>query len=182
MHLLAYQGVQPVGTVSLIQSEDPKKLPINSYFDIEPFVTSKNCAEMIRLAVLPEMRNTIVTLGLTIMMFLYGRAHGVDEVVIDVFTSDEKTIKMYKKFGFNIIGSYNSPSPVTVMMQKNETNLEKSEERRRHFLKPLFRRLYKMIDFNGEDDLVIREMRKVVDFIEEKSSPDIEYDISELAE
>ncbi|MCF7946101.1 MAG: PAS domain S-box protein, partial [Spirochaetia bacterium] len=114
MHLLAYQGVHPVGTVSMITSSNFKKLPINQYFDIDTFLKTKNSAEMVRLAVLPEMRNSIVTLGLTILMFLYGRAQGVEEVVIDVFTSDTKTIKMYKKFGFHEIGTYNSPSSVTV--------------------------------------------------------------------
>jgi L-amino acid N-acyltransferase YncA len=32
----------------------------------------------------------------------------VEELIIDVFADDEKTIKLYKKFGFVEVGSYNS--------------------------------------------------------------------------
>ncbi len=163
VHLLAYKGVEPVGTVSLLMTRDFDPLPVQTYFDIEPYFKDReHSAEIIRLAVLPEMRNTLVALGLVSLIFLYGRSKGMKETVIDVFSEDVKNIEMYKKFGFEIIGSYASPSPVTVMMQRDETPHEKDADKRTRFVTPLFRRLYNMFDFGEQHQAVINEMKSII--------------------
>lgn len=163
VHLLAYKGVNPVGTVSLVMTKDVSPLPVQAYFDAEKYYEDKEHAgEIIRLAVVPEMRNTLVSLGLVSLIFLYGRSKGMREVVIDCFSNDVKNIEMYKKFGFEIIGEYTSPSPVTVMIQRYGTPHERDAEKRSRFLAPMFRRLYTMFDFGSSQQSVIEEMQKII--------------------
>ena len=128
IHILAFKGLHPVGTVSLMTSDKFWPLPISKYFDIDSVLQSKNhCSEIIRLAVLSEMRNTSVSIGLIVLVFLLARAKGVEEMVIDVFADDKKTIKLYKKFGFREIGTYYSPSAVTVLALQNKTTMEQDK-------------------------------------------------------
>ncbi len=163
VHILAYRGIQPVGTVSLVLAKHYYPLPIRRFFPEDQFIDKpKDSAEIIRLAVIPEMRNTLVSLGLISLVFLYARSEGVHEVIIDVFSDDKKSIDLYKKFGFKEIGTYSSPSEVTVLIQKHETPLEESNERRNHFVRPLFKRLYTMFDFGDKNAQVIREMKKII--------------------
>ncbi len=162
-HLLAYRGVEPVGTVSLLIGKKGESLPIKRYFDIDQYIKHPDyCAEIIRLAVIPEMRNTLVALGLVSLIFLYGRSMGMKEVVIDVFSQDVKNIEMYRKFGFEEIGTYRSPSSVTVMIQRDATPHEQDATKRSRFVAPLFRRLYNMFDFGLQHQAVTNEMRKII--------------------
>ncbi|MGE4585163.1 MAG: GNAT family N-acetyltransferase [Sphaerochaeta sp.] len=162
MHILAFRGLQPVGTVSLMTSEHFWPLPINKYFDIQSVLKTKKCAEIIRLAVLPEMRNTSASIGLIILVFLLARATGVEELIIDVFADDTKTIKLYKKFGFVEVGSYNSPSAVTVMVLQSKSTLEKDRSQLRHFVRPLFNRLRPLFDFGPYTKAVHEEMDRIL--------------------
>ena len=162
MHILAFKGLQPVGTVSLMTSEHYWPLPISKYFDIQSVLKTKNCAEIIRLAVLPEMRNTSASIGLIILVFLLARAVGVEELIIDVFSDDVKTIKLYKKFGFVEVGSYNSPSSVTVLVLQSKSTLEKDLSQLRHFVRPLFKRLRTLFDFGDLTQTVHQEMDKIL--------------------
>jgi hypothetical protein len=162
MHILASKGLQPVGTVSLMTSEHFWPLPISKYFDIEPVLKTKKCAEIIRLAVLPEMRNTSASIGLIILVFLLARAVGVEELIIDVFADDTKTKKLYKKFGFVEVGSYNSPSEVTVLVLQSKSTLEKDRSQLRHFVRPLFQRLRTMFDLGPYTQAVHQEMDRIL--------------------
>ncbi|NCC12369.1 MAG: GNAT family N-acetyltransferase [Spirochaetia bacterium] len=162
IHILAFKGLHPVGTVSLMTSERFWPLPISKYFDIKSVLKTRHCAEIIRLAVLPEMRNTSASIGLIILIFLLARATGVEELIIDVFADDTKTIKLYKKFGFVEVGSYSSPSPVTVLVLQSKSTLEKDRSQLRHFVKPLFSRLRPLFDFGEYTQAVHDEMDRIL--------------------
>ncbi len=176
MHILAFKGLHPVGTVSLMTSENFWPLPISKYFDIDSVLQSrKHCSEIIRLAVLSEMRNTSVSIGLIVLVFLLARAKGVEEMVIDVFADDKKTIKLYKKFGFREIGTYYSPSAVTVMALQSKTTMEQDKGQLRHFVRPLFARLKDLFDFGEYTQGVLDEMDKILSGVEDdKSGPIID--------
>jgi len=162
MHILAFKGLHPVGTVSLMTSEHFWPLPISEYFDIESVLHSRNCSEIIRLAVLPEMRNTSASIGLIILVFLLARSKGVENLVIDVFADDLKTIRLYKKFGFEEVGTYYSPSAVTVLTLQSQSTLEKDKSQLRHFVRPLFARLRPMFDFGDQTQGVLDEMDRIL--------------------
>ncbi len=162
IHILAFKGLQPVGTVSLMTSDDFWPLPISKYFDIESVLKTKKCAEIIRLAVLPEMRNTSASIGLIILVFLLARAIGIEELIIDVFADDTKTIKLYKKFGFVEVGTYNSPSAVTVLVLQSKSTLEKDKSQLRHFVRPLFQRLRPLFTLGPYTKAVHEEMDRIL--------------------
>lgn len=162
IHILAFKGLQPVGTVSLMTSDKFWPLPISRYFDIEPVLKTRNCSEIIRLAVLPEMRNTPVSIGLIVLVFLLARSMGVEEMIIDVFADDVKTIKLYKKFGFVEVGTYYSPSAVTVLTLQSKTPMEQDQSQLRHFVRPLFARLRPMFDFGDSTQGVLDEMDRIL--------------------
>ncbi|MHC1691752.1 MAG: GNAT family N-acetyltransferase [Sphaerochaetaceae bacterium] len=161
-HILAFKGLHPVGTVSLITSDNFWPLPISRYFDIDTVLQSHNCSEIIRLAVLPDMRNTAVSIGLIVLVFLLARSKGVEAMVIDVFADDVKTIKLYKKFGFEEVGTYYSPSAVTVLALQSKTTMEKDQSQLRHFVRPLFTKLKPMFDFGDYTQGVMDEMDRIL--------------------
>ncbi|NQT57804.1 MAG: GNAT family N-acetyltransferase [Bacteroidetes bacterium] len=162
MHILAYRGIHPVGTVSLLPSSKFWPLPVSEYFNVEELLGKKNSAEIIRLAVLPEMRNTTVSIGLIMLVFLLARSIGIDKLVIDIFKDDTKTINLYKKFGFVEVGDYHSPAAVTVLVRHGKTTMEKDKDRLKRFIKPLYRKLITMFDFGEYTQDVIQEMEKII--------------------
>ncbi len=162
MHILAFKGLHPVGTVSLVTSDKSWPLPVSRYFDIESVLHSRNCSEILRLAVLPEMRNTTASIGLIILVFLLARSMGIDNLVIDVFADDAKTIKLYKKFGFEEIGTYKSPDEVLVLALQKKSTLETDKSQLRHFVRPLFARLRPMFDFGKYTQGVLDEMDRIL--------------------
>jgi GNAT superfamily N-acetyltransferase len=162
IHILAFKGLQPVGTVSLMTSDKFWPLPIARYFNVESVLKTRNCSEIIRLAVLPEMRNSPVSIGLIVLVFLLARSKGVEEMIIDVFADDVKTIKLYKKFGFVEVGTYYSPSAVTVLTLQSKTPMEQDQSQLRHFVKPLFSRLRPMFDFGEYTQGVLDEMDRIL--------------------
>lgn len=162
IHVMAFKGLQPVGTVSLMTYDRFWPLPISRYFDIEKVLQSDKSSEILRLAVLPEMRNTTVSIGLIVLVFLLARAKGVEDVVIDVFSDDVKTIRLYKKFGFKDVGTYYSPAAVTVLALHSKTPMEKDQSQLRHFVKPLFSRLRPLFDFGEFTQGVLDEMDRIL--------------------
>ena len=161
-HILAFKGLQPVGTVSLMTSDKFWPLPISKYFDIESVLQASKSAEIIRLAVLTEMRNTSVSIGLIILVFLLARSRGVEETILDVFADDTKTIKLYKKFGFKEIGTYNSPSSVTVMTLQTKTTMEEDTNQLKHFVRPIFARLRPLFDFGDDTKGILEQMDSIL--------------------
>ncbi len=161
-HILAFKGLQPVGTVSLMTSDKFWPLPIATYFDIESVLQSSKSAEILRLAVLTEMRNTSVSIGLIILVFLLARSQGVEETILDVFAEDTKTIKLYKKFGFKEVGTYKSPSLVTVMTLQTKTTMEEDANQLKHFVRPIFSRLRPLFDFGEDTKGILEEMDKIL--------------------
>ena len=161
-HILAFRGLHPVGTVSLMTSEKLWPLPISNYFDVSSVVKSKHCSEILRLAVLPDMRNSLVSLGLIVLVFLLARSKGIKDLIIDVFADDVKTIKLYKKFGFEEVGTYYSPSAVTVLALQSETPMEKDQSQLRHFVRPLFNRLKTLFDFGEYTQGVLDEKDRIL--------------------
>ena len=181
VHILAYQGIQPVGTVSLLTSEHVWPMPIAKNFDIESVLKSRRkCSEILRLAVLPEMRNTSVSIGLIILVFLFSRYLGVEDVIIDVFQNDKKTIKLYKKFGFEEVGMFRSPDPVTVLVLHSKTTYEKDSNQLRHFVRPMFRKLLNMFDFGEHTSGIVEEMNKIVPLELSKEPEALENPLSEF--
>ncbi len=162
MHILAFRGIHPVGTVSLMNSDVFWPLPVGKYYNIDPLLKEGKCSEILRLAVLPHMRNTSVSIGLIILVFLLSRSQGIDQMVLDVFADDDKTIRLYKKFGFKEIGTYFSPSEVTVMMLQGKSTLETDMSQLRHFVKPLFKRLRDAFDFGPLTQDVHDEMDRIL--------------------
>ena len=162
IHILAFKGIHPVGTVSLMTSDIFWPLPISRYFDIDSVLKSRSCSEILRLAVLPEMRNTSVSIGLIVLVFLLARSKGIENTVIDVFANDVKTIKLYKKFGFEEVGTYYSPSAVTVLALQSKTPMEKDSSQLKHFVRPLFKKLRPMFDFGEYTQGVYDEMDRIL--------------------
>lgn len=162
VHMLAFKGLQPVGTVSLMTSEDVRTLPLARYFDLDSVLQHSKSAEILRLAVLPEMRNTSVSLGLIVLVFLLARSKNIEEIVIDAFADDTKTIKLYKKFGFREVGTYYSPSAVTVLVLQQKTTMEQDQSQLRHFVRPLFERLRPMFDFGVHTQGILDEMDAIL--------------------
>jgi signal transduction histidine kinase/ribosomal protein S18 acetylase RimI-like enzyme len=155
-HITSYKGLQPVGTVSCITRNMVDRLPLESNFDLTPFLNGKNSAEIDRLAVLKEERGSIVPLGLMTLAYLYARARGAERVFLDVFADEKKHIKMYEKLGFHVIGEYEKPLPVTVMMMNHESDYERTDLRMEHFVKPFLSRLIPKMEFLEEDAKLIQ--------------------------
>ncbi len=168
MHILAFQGIHPVGTVSLMNSDVFWPLPVSRYYNMNNSLEKGKCSEILRLAVLPQMRNTSVSIGLISLVYLLARSVGTKQMVLDVFTEDAKTIKLYRKFGFKEIGTYHSPSQVTVMMLEGKTIHENDLEQVRHFIKPLFMRMRGLFDFGQYTEGVHKEMDLILASLNDK--------------
>jgi N-acetylglutamate synthase-like GNAT family acetyltransferase len=108
----------------------------------------KKCVEIDRLAVMKEERGSIVPLGLMTLAYLFARADGAERLFLDVFSDEMKHIGMYRKLGFQIIGEYTAPLPVTVMMLDYRTDYEKNTRAMEHFVKPFMSRLVRRLDFS----------------------------------
>ncbi len=147
-HILAYKGLQPVGTVSCITTQMLDHLPIENHFELNHMVEGKRCAEIDRLAVLKDERGSIIPLGLMTLAYLYARIQKTESLFLDVFADDQKQVAMYYKLGFQRIGQYSDPSPVEVMILDNKTEYEKKQQRMEHFVKPFMSRLVKLLDFD----------------------------------
>lgn len=150
-HVVAYKGLQPVGTCILHMSTDEGGIPIEANFDLSGFKDEYPYAEIDRLAVVREERGSIIPFSIMTLAYLYGRARGAKKIFLDVFSDETKLIKMYEKLGFKIIGSYNKPLSCTVMMMDHTSQYETEASRMEHFVKPFFSRLIPKIDFTGED-------------------------------
>ncbi|HEY9054183.1 MAG TPA: GNAT family N-acetyltransferase, partial [Rectinemataceae bacterium] len=172
-HVLAYKGLQPVGTASLHISDRDQPIPIQANFDISRFMDGSIYAEIDRLAVVREERTSIIPFSIMTLAYLYARARGAKKIFLDVFTDEAKLIKMYEKLGFAVIGSYNRPLSCTVMMMDHDSQYETQASRMEHFVKPFFSRLVPKIDFKGEDR---EHLMRVVDSIRAKFPKDREGD------
>lgn len=170
-HVLAYKGLQPVGTASLIVSDMFGRIPIEDNFELGPYLDGSKYAEIDRLAVLKEERGSIVPFSLMTLAYLYARGRGARKIFLDVFADETRLIKMYEKLGFSVIGHYRSPLPCTVMMMDHESTYERKASRMEHFVKPFFSRLIPRIEFEGEDREVVMS---VVEEISSKFPRDAE--------
>jgi ribosomal protein S18 acetylase RimI-like enzyme len=154
-HILAFKGLQPVGTVSCIVPNGDRRLPIERHFKLRALTKGKRCAEIDRLAVMKEERGSIVPLGLMTLAYLYARQHRAERLFLDVFSDEKKHITMYQKLGFQVVGEYESPSPVTVMLLDSVTDYERKARQMEHFVKPFMSRLIRRLDFDETDRQVI---------------------------
>ncbi|HUX20241.1 MAG TPA: GNAT family N-acetyltransferase [Spirochaetia bacterium] len=150
-HILAYKGLQPVGTVSCMLPNDSEPLPIERHFKLRKLMDGKRCAEIDRLAVMKEERGSIIPLGLMTLAYLYARQHNAERLFLDVFSDERKHITMYQKLGFQVVGEYESPSPVTVMLLDSVTDYERKAQQMDHFVKPFMSRLIRRLDFDEAD-------------------------------
>ena len=78
-HLLAYKGMQPVGTTTLHFSEIEGEIPIQSNFSLSDYLDGSPYAEIDRLAILKEERGSIVPFSLMVLSYLYIRGKGVEQ-------------------------------------------------------------------------------------------------------
>jgi len=173
-HVVAYKGLQPVGTCILHMSIDEGGIPIEANFDLSGFKDEYPYAEIDRLAVVREERGSIIPFSIMTLAYLYGRARGAKKIFLDVFSDETKLIKMYEKLGFKIIGSYNKPLSCTVMMMDHTSQYETEASRMEHFVKPFFSRLVPKIDFTGEDrEHVMRVINAIkAKFPKDKDQPE----------
>ncbi len=150
-HILAYKGLQPIGTVTLHLSEEEGYVPIEENFSIAHYLDGSLYAEIDRLAVAKEERGSLIPFSIMALAYLYARGRGAKKIFLDVFSDEVKLIKMYEKLGLEIIGSYSKPLPCTVMMMDHVSRYEQEVSRMEHFVKPFFSRLVPKIDFSGQD-------------------------------
>lgn len=150
-HLLAYKGLQPVGTTTLHLSNIENAIPIESNFDLSAYKDGTPYAEIDRLAITKEERGSIVPFSLMVLAYLYLTGRGVNRIFLDVFSDETKLIKMYEKLGFKIIGTYNKPLPCTVMYLNHESEYVDQVSRMEHFVQNFFSRLTPRLSFEGED-------------------------------
>jgi nitrogen-specific signal transduction histidine kinase/ribosomal protein S18 acetylase RimI-like enzyme len=150
-HIVAYKGIQPVGTVSILSGKSNPNLPIEDHFRLDFHKTNSRCVEIDRLAVLKEDRRGLIPLSLMALAYLYAKSERAERVFLDVFTDEKKYINMYNKLGFHKIGEYMWPLPVTVMMMDKDTPYEKKAERLEEFVKPFMTRLVKRIKFEDKE-------------------------------
>jgi hypothetical protein len=95
--------------------------------------------------------------------YLYARANSAERVFLDVFSDEKKHISMYRKLGFQCIGDYTSPLPVTVMMLDQQTDYEKKAQRMEHFVRPFMARLKKYLQLPAADRAaILAAMEEVV--------------------
>jgi len=163
--VLAYKGLQPVGTVSCMSTRMVEKLPMEEHFDLDKHRKGKKCVEIDRLAVLREERRGIIPLGLMTLAYLFARSENVERVFLDVFSDEKKYIKMYSKLGFQNIGSYEWLLPVTVMMMDYRTDYERETKHMERFVKPFISRLIKRVEFEKvERERMLAAVEKVISF------------------
>ena len=162
-HIVAYKGLQPVGTVSCMVPEVVDALPIEKHFKLNGLISGKRFAEIDRLAVLEEERGSIIPLGLMTLAYLFAKYHTAERVFLDVFADEKKHISMYTKLGFQIIGEYYAPHPVTVMMLDHKTDYEKTGRQLERFVKPFLTRLVKRIDFDESTrDMMLSAIEQIL--------------------
>lgn len=171
-HIIAYKGLQPVGTVSCAAGRIFKKLPIEDHFSLEKYKKRKLCVEIDRLAVLKEERRSIIPMGLMTLAYLFAKSENAERVFLDVFSDEKKYINMYRKLGFQFIGNYNWLLSVSVMMMDYKTDYEKKSQRMEHFVKPFMSKLVKRLNF--EEDERERIMNAVETVIKSSSESGVE--------
>jgi hypothetical protein len=116
-----------------------------------------------RLAVLKEERGSIIPLGLMTLAYLYAKYYDAERVFLDVFADEKKHITMYRKLGFQVIGEYYDPLPVTVMMLDHKTDYEKKSQRLERFVKPFLTRLVKRVDFEeSEREKILASVEQIM--------------------
>jgi signal transduction histidine kinase/predicted GNAT family N-acyltransferase len=150
-HILAYKGLQPVGTVSCLTPAMVGLLPIEQHLPQSQLTMNRRCVEIDRLAVQLEERGSIVPLGLMTLAYLFAKSEEAERTLLDVFSDDEKYIHMYRKLGFQAVGEYHDPLPVTVMVMDYQTDYEKKQRRMEHFVKPFMQRLKGYLDFEESE-------------------------------
>ena len=161
-HILAYKGLQPVGTVSCVTTDMTDRLPISDHFDIDHLIDGKTSGEIDRLAVLKEERGSIIPMGLMTLAYLCARIEETEVLFLDVFADDKKQVGMYNKLGFQNLGMYHDPSPVQVMMLDHRTDYERKYQRMEHFVKPLMARVVKRMDFDPDEKTKFLEAVEVM--------------------
>ncbi len=162
-HILAYKGLQPVGTVSCITTKNTERLPIENHFSLGNLTKGKISAEIDRLAVLREERGSIIPMGLMTLAYVFSRIQETEVLFLDVFAGDKQQITIYDKLGYQQIGQYRDPSLVSVMMLEHRTEYERKSNSMEYFVKPLVSRLKKLIQFSPEDEAIFNEaMDKMV--------------------
>ena len=150
-HILAYKGLQPVGTVSCLTADVSDKLPLENHFKLSTISDGKRCAEISRLAVVKEERGSIVSLGLMTLAYLFARIQKTERLFLDVFADEKKQAAMYQKLGFQKIGHYSDPLAVDVMMLDHRSKYEQKAQRMEHFVKPFMSRLVQRLDFEESE-------------------------------
>ena len=150
-HILAYKGLQPVGTVSCLTPAMVKLLPIQQHLPQSQLTVNRRCVEIDRLAVQQEERGSIVPLGLMSLAYLFAKSEEAERLLLDVFSDEERYIHMYRKLGFQAVGEYHDPLPVTVMVMDYQTDYEKKQRRMEHFVKPFMHRLSGYLDFEESE-------------------------------
>ena len=161
-HIIAYKGFQPIGTVSVHLSEANGHIPIEENFQISPFLRGVPYAEIDRLAVTKDERLGLTPFEIMVLSYLYARGWGAKQIFIDVFADEASQIQMFKKVGFEIIGSYSNPLPCTVMMMNHASIYEQKTPNNQLFIKRTISRLIPKIDFSAEElSLVMKAIDEI---------------------
>jgi nitrogen-specific signal transduction histidine kinase len=163
-HILAYKGFQPIGTVTCFVDENLAQLPIASHLALPDLQNAGTIAEVDRLAVVAEERGGMAPVGLMMLAYLYSRSRGAGLVLLDIFSDDRQKLNLYRKLGFEEVGTYNDPSEFTVMVLRHKLNYETDSRRLNSFLKPLLGRLIPRIDFEPQvREMLLEQARPILD-------------------
>jgi hypothetical protein len=148
---------------------------VEDHYTLGNYKKGKRCVEINRLAVLREERRGIIPLGLMTLAYLFARSENAERVFLDVFSDEKKYINMYRKLGFQNIGTYEWLLPVTVMMMDYRTDYERKTQRMERFVKPFISRLIKRVEFEEvERERMLTAVEKVVSFTpEEDGVPEV---------
>jgi two-component system NtrC family sensor kinase len=164
-HIVAYKGLQPIGTVTCVLDSDAGQLPVATHLEPgNPLFNAERMAEIDRLAVIAEERGGLAPLGLMILAYLYARSRNAQLVFLDIFTDDKHQLKLYLKVGFEEVCRYYDPLEVTVMVLRHRLNYETNSRRLNSFFRPLMARLLPRIDFEKDaETAILRHAESIID-------------------
>lgn len=103
-HFIAKKNDNIVGTITVAQQIN-SLLPIEKFFPLDKY---KNCpiVEIQKLAVLPDERKGFVSLALMVLAYEHAKSLNAKKIVIFSLANKKENINLYKKFGFEIVGTF----------------------------------------------------------------------------
>jgi RimJ/RimL family protein N-acetyltransferase len=146
VHLMALRGEYLVGAISLIL-DDGGGIPMEKYFGLADFKSGKKIAEVRRFAVQAEEEGGIAPLGLMALIYEIAQKKGVERIFADVYKRQEKSVNIYKRIGFEVIGNYFWNEEIIVMMIDLENSPYAKDEEKARLREFFVQKLSKKFEF-----------------------------------